>query len=194
MVITIGSALVAAVPSIAGLDIGGGSCGGDVATRCTTSFETLVGAPMECRGLRASQGFGDTLWEHPHTGIDIVCPRGTPVTAVTAGVFHRKQGAPIPCSFPPGRSGGLGTYAEIDMGGEAFLYGHLEGFSAVDGEHVAAGQPIGFEGATGCATGPHLHFEIIQNGRPINPCGQLPEGYPGPHDPATNHCWGSAPP
>ncbi len=149
---------------------------------------------MSCARLYVSQGFGDTPWEHPHTGIDIVCPADTIVVAVASGIFHRDQGAAIPCLYPKGRIGGLGTYGVLDAGGRTYLYGHLEAFAAPDGAHVTVGQPLGFEGASGCATGDHLHFEVLADGRPVDPCPYLPAGYPDPHDPTGLRCWGSAPP
>jgi murein DD-endopeptidase MepM/ murein hydrolase activator NlpD len=161
---------------------------------CVAVTDVVVGSPMSCRGLYASQGFGDTPWEHPHAGIDIVCPPATLVVAVRAGTFHQRHGAPVACTFPTGRSGGLGMYGELDSGGLTFLYGHLEGFAAPDSTHVVAGQPIGYEGETGCATGYHLHFEVVANGVPVDPCTVLPTGYPSQHDPIGQRCWGSAPP
>jgi murein DD-endopeptidase MepM/ murein hydrolase activator NlpD len=147
---------------------------------------------MSCPGRFVSQWFGDTPWEHPHTGIDIVCPAGTPVIAVTAGTFHRDDGGRIACAFPVGRTGGLGRYGELDAGGSTFLYGHLQAFAAADGARVVAGEVLGYEGATGCATGDHLHFEVLVAHRPVNPCSMLPAGYPDPHDPTGLRCWGSA--
>ncbi len=187
-----GTALVAATASLL---VGAGSDGcRDAARTCLPMVDAHVGAPMNCPGLSVSQGFGDTPWEHPHTGIDIVCPPDTLVVAVVAGVFHRDHNAPSPCVFPVGRTGGLGTFGELDAGGDTFVYGHLGGFVAADGARVAAGQPLGFEGATGCATGPHLHFEVISGGRPVDPCPLLPAGYPAAHDPSGLRCWGSVPP
>ena len=188
-----GTALVAATASIV---TGGGpyDCRGAAARTCVSAVGASVGAPMNCPGLSVSQGFGDTPWEHPHTGIDIVCPPTTLVVAVAAGVFHRDRGSQSPCVYPIGRTGGLGSYGELDAGGETFLYGHLGGFVAADGARVVAGQPLGFEGATGCATGPHLHFEVISGGRPVDPCPLLPAGYPAAHDSSGLRCWGSVPP
>lgn len=161
---------------------------------CASLIDTVVGAPMSCVGLYASQGFGDTPWEHPHTGIDIVCPPATLIVAVSAGTFHQEHGAPVPCAFPSGHSGGLGTYGELISGDLTFLYGHLEGFAAGNNTPVVAGQPLGFEGESGCATGYHLHFEVVTRGVPIDPCPLLPAGYPSQHDPIGQRCWGSAPP
>lgn len=141
-----------------------------------------------------SQGYGDTPYEHPHTGIDLVCPEGTPVVAVVGGVFRQRDGAGLLCAFPAGARGGLGMYGEIDAGNVAYLYGHLEGFAVADGLPVGAGTVIGFEGSSGCSTGFHLHFEVRVAGRVNNPCPYLPQGYPAAHDIGGDRCWGAAPP
>lgn len=152
------------------------------------------GVPMACPGLRVSQGYGDTPYEHPHTGIDIVCPAGTPVAAITAGVFRQRHGSLAACLFPSGARGGLGTYGELDAGEATVLYGHLEGFAVPDGMPVTAGTVLGYEGTSGCSTGFHLHFEVHFAGRVTNPCPYLPQGYPAAHDSGDARCWGSAPP
>lgn len=151
-------------------------------------------APIACTGLQVSQGYGDTPAEHPHTGIDLVCPAGAPVVAVVSGVFRRRSGGDAPCVFPAGARGGLGMYGEVDAGDIEYLYGHLEAFGLADDAAVAPGTVIGFEGSTGCSTGFHLHFEVRVAGRVTNPCPFLPQGYPAVHDAAGVRCWGSAPP
>lgn len=151
-------------------------------------------APIACTGLQVSQGYGDTPYEHPHTGIDLVCPAGTPVVALVGGVFHQRSGGDVPCAFPPGARGGLGMFGELDAGDVAYVYGHLEGFGFTDNAVVAPGTVIGFEGSSGCSTGFHLHFEVRVAGRVTNPCPFLPQGYPAVHDAAGVRCWGSAPP
>ena len=107
--LSIGSALLAATASVVGI---GGSlnCPRVSATACASLTGAAVGAPMNCPTMYVSQGYGDTPWEHPHAGMDIVCPPATMVVAVADGVFHRDQGAPIACSYPPGRLGGLGSF------------------------------------------------------------------------------------
>jgi murein DD-endopeptidase MepM/ murein hydrolase activator NlpD len=190
-----GGALVAATASLVGAGFGeANACANGVPKPCGVLTQNVVVAPMLCPGLFVSQGFGDTPWEHPHTGLDIVCPPGTPVTAVTAGIFHRDDGGPVACRFPVGRTGGLGIYGQLDAGRAIFLYGHLEGFAAPDGAKVVAGQVLGYEGATGCATGNHLHFEVVVAGKSVDPCPVLPAGYPAPHDRGGLRCWGSASP
>lgn len=159
------------------------------------SGAVLDGAPpMQCADLQVSQGFGDTPYEHPHTGIDIVCPGGTPVVAIASGVFHQRTGAPWACAFPTGARGGLGTYGELDVGDSQILYGHLQGFALPDGTPVTVGTVLGFEGTSGCSTGFHLHFEVHVAGRVTNPCPFLPQGYPAAHDTTGARCWGAAPP
>ena len=49
------------------------------------------------------------------------------------------------------------------------LYAHMSGLRVRSGQEVAGGQEIGISGTTGLSTGPHLHFEVIQGGRPVNP-------------------------
>jgi Peptidase family M23 len=153
-----------------------------------------LGAPMRCQGLFASQGFGNTPWERPHTGIDLVCPEGEPVVAVMDGVFSRRLGPSRSCLYPAGKVGGLGVYGELDAGAVSVLYGHLGGFAATDGARVVAGQLVGFEGSSGCSSGAHLHFQINVGGRPVNPCPYLPRSYPLAHASGPEHCWGDAPP
>ena len=190
---TAGSLALAAVALLAGF----------VATASPLEFESIdlqrqgtasATVPIACPGLAPSQGFGDTPYEHPHTGIDLLCPADTPVAAISTGVVRERHGPSVPCLFPPGASGGLGSYAEIDSGDVAYVYGHLERFALADGTPVVPGTIIGYEGTSGCSTGYHLHFEVRVAGRATNPCPFLPLGYPSVHDAAGNRCWGLAPP
>lgn len=178
------AAFVASVAPLAGVQ----------ADAVPTNSSSASLAPIACSGLQISQGYGDTPFEHPHTGIDLVCPAGTPVVAVVSGVFHRRSGGDVPCAFPPGARGGLGMFGEVDAGEVEYLYGHLEGFGFADSAVVAPGAVIGFEGSSGCSTGFHLHFEVRVAGRVTNPCPFLPQGYPAVHDAAGVRCWGTAPP
>ncbi|HEY2629769.1 MAG TPA: M23 family metallopeptidase [Usitatibacter sp.] len=106
---------------------------------------------------RISSGFGARF--HPifknwraHTGVDFVAPKGTRVLAPADGLV---TGA--------GSRGGYANAVEIRHGGAiTTLYGHLSGFAPGirNGTRVHQGQPIGYVGATGWATGPHLHYEF----------------------------------
>jgi murein DD-endopeptidase MepM/ murein hydrolase activator NlpD len=71
--------------------------------------------------------------------------------------------------------GGYGNAVVIDhTGGMATLYAHQSRIAVVPGQVVNAGDVIGYVGATGYATGPHLHFEVRLDGNPVNPISFLP--------------------
>ena len=94
-----------------------------------------------------------------HLGIDFDAPSGTPVTAVAEGVV----------SFV-GVKPGYGNVVEIDHGnGYMTRYAHNSSLVAEVGARVHAGETIAKVGSTGRATGPHCHFEVWLNGRPVNP-------------------------
>ena len=100
-----------------------------------------------------------------HLGIDIAAGLGAPIYASDSGVVV--WAAPI--------GGGYGNMIMIDHGnGYTTLYGHLSAFLVHCGQSVNQGQRIGLAGATGNATGPHLHFEVRSGGAFINPWYVLP--------------------
>ncbi len=117
-------------------------------------------------GYRISSGFG--MRRHPilgyqrmHNGIDFAAPTGTPIHAAGSGRLVRV-----------GRHGGYGNYIRIDHGnGYETAYAHLSRFARgiASGRRVQQGDLIGYVGSTGVSTGPHLHFEVIRNGRHVNP-------------------------
>jgi len=90
---------------------------------------------------------------HGYNAVDLAAPQGTPILAAATGdVIVARQG---------GWNGGYGSYVVINHGnGSQTLYAHMSKVAAYDGEHVVQGQVIGYVGATGNATGPHVHFEI----------------------------------
>lgn len=90
---------------------------------------------------------------HGYNGVDLGAPKGTPIVAAAGGdVVVAREG---------GWNGGYGSYVVIShSNGSQTLYSHMSKVDAYDGEHVVQGQVIGYVGATGHATGPHLHFEI----------------------------------
>lgn len=94
-----------------------------------------------------------------HKGVDLAAPSGQPVYAsgngkVTAAGYSRSYG----------------NFVRIrHAGGYETLYAHLERIRAWQGETVHIGRHIGDVGNTGLATGSHLHFELIQDGRPLDP-------------------------
>jgi murein DD-endopeptidase MepM/ murein hydrolase activator NlpD len=95
----------------------------------------------------------------PHSGVDIRLPEGTPVRAIADGqvAFAGEQ-------FFGGRS------VVIDHGGGVFsVYYHLKEISVADGQAISRGDRIGSIGATGRATGPHLHFGVRVPGGRVDP-------------------------
>jgi murein DD-endopeptidase MepM/ murein hydrolase activator NlpD len=101
---------------------------------------------------------------HFHSGLDLAAALGTQVRAAAAG---RAKVLWNPT--------GYGLYVLLDNGGGLeTLYGHLSAASVRDGDEVRAGQEIGRMGSTGMSTGPHLHFEVRRNGRPVAPIPYLP--------------------
>jgi murein DD-endopeptidase MepM/ murein hydrolase activator NlpD len=96
-----------------------------------------------------------------HEGIDLVAPAGTAVYAAADGV--------IVGAAPNGR---YGNWIRIEHGSRlATVYGHLSAFAPgiEPGETVVRGELIGFVGSTGRSTGAHLHFELLSDGKPVNP-------------------------
>jgi murein DD-endopeptidase MepM/ murein hydrolase activator NlpD len=90
-------------------------------------------------------------WGYLHAGIDLAEPMGTPIRAVGDGVVESAGWV----------QAGYGISVLIDHGnGYLTHYGHMNREAVSPGESVKAGEIIGYEGATGDATGPHLHFEV----------------------------------
>lgn len=103
-------------------------------------------------------------WGGFHTGIDIAGDRGDPYVAAAAGKV-----------VSAGWNGGYGYSILIDHGnGIMTRYAHSTKLLVSAGDSVSKGQTIGLVGATGNATGPHLHFEVIINGDTTNPLNYLP--------------------
>lgn len=94
-----------------------------------------------------------------HAGIDFVAPTGTNFTSTASGIVVSTRQLPD-----------FGNVIEIDHGnGLHSLYAHASRILVQQGELVLKGQVIGQVGTTGRSTGPHLHFEVHENGHPINP-------------------------
>ena len=101
-----------------------------------------------------------------HTGIDIPAPEGTPVLAAASGTVEAAGWD---------GEGRLGDRVILAHGGGwTTTYGQLSQITAVTGETVEQGEVIGYVGATGRATGPHLHLELAENGVPTDPAAAYP--------------------
>ena len=101
---------------------------------------------------------------HGWNGIDIGAARGTPIYAAADGIVivARKNG---------GWNGGYGNYVVITHNnGTQTLYSHMRSVITSPGQSVSSGQVIGYVGATGMATGPHLHFEVRGAANPFRNC------------------------
>jgi murein DD-endopeptidase MepM/ murein hydrolase activator NlpD len=126
--------------------------------------KSLLTTPVD--GYRISSGFG--MRKHPvlgynrmHKGMDFAAPRGTPIYAAGDGTIARI-----------GRNGGYGNYIRINHGkGYATAYAHMRRFGRGmrSGKRVKQGSVIGYVGTTGRSTGPHLHYEVLVNGKQVNP-------------------------
>ena len=134
--------------------------------------KALMRTPID--GARLSSGFGRR--RHPilgytkmHRGLDFAAPRGTPIYAAGNGTVVYRA-----------RNGAYGNYIRIRHNSEySTAYGHMSRFSRKvrRGRRVQQGQIIGYVGTTGRSTGPHLHYEVLNRGRQLNPFRlKLPSG------------------
>ena len=126
--------------------------------------KALLRTPID--GAKISSRFG--MRRHPilgynkmHRGLDFAAPRGTPVFAAGNGVVERA-----------GRYGAYGKYVRLRHNSTyKTAYAHMSryGKKIRAGSRVKQGQIIGYVGTTGRSTGPHLHYEVLQNGGRVNP-------------------------
>lgn len=104
--------------------------------------------------------------EIKHEGIDISAPPGEPVRAASAGVVIEAGSHPK-----------FGNIVIIEHSTNLkTLYGHLDNISVKENQEVSRGEVIGQLGSTGISTGPHLHFEVWRNDRPVDPVNELDLG------------------
>ena len=121
--------------------------------------------PVDKRKCTIVSGFGYRI--HPvyktlrmHTGIDFAAKIGTPIYATGDGVVID----------PKGNESGYGNVVVINHGyGYESLYGHMSRIAVSMGQHVKRGQLIGYVGSTGLSVAPHCHYEVIKNGKKIDP-------------------------
>lgn len=141
-----------------------------IAPSSTTFASVLTGAHPLSR-MPLTSGFGPRIdpilgTMRMHSGLDLAAPRGTPVPASGAGVV-----------WAAGWMGGYGNGVVVNHGnGIETRYGHLSSIAVTRGQHVAKGEILGLVGSTGRSTGNHLHYEVRQAGRPVNPASRNGRG------------------
>jgi murein DD-endopeptidase MepM/ murein hydrolase activator NlpD len=124
--------------------------------RATPSIWPIAGWLSSGFGNRADPFTGQPDY---HAGLDISADKGTPVRATADGVIETA-----------GYNGNYGNSILISHGfGIETRFGHLSGYAVGVGQKVKRGDVVGYVGSTGRATAPHLHYEILLNGSPINP-------------------------
>lgn len=124
----------------------------------------LLRKPMATGEFRS--GFGARYhpilhYTRPHNGVDWAAPVGTPIFAAGSGTVVKA-----------GWDSGYGRRVEIEhVNGYVTTYNHMSRFGRgmTEGVHVNQGQIVGYLGASGLATGPHLHYEVIVNGHFVDP-------------------------
>jgi murein DD-endopeptidase MepM/ murein hydrolase activator NlpD len=122
--------------------------------------------PVSNKNLnRLASGFGyrvDPVYKTVkfHAGLDFAAPLGTPIYATADGVVR----------VAGNLGNGYGNHVVINHGyGYETLYGHMYRIAIKNGQHVKRGEVIGYVGSTGKSTGPHCHYEVHKNGRPLDP-------------------------
>jgi murein DD-endopeptidase MepM/ murein hydrolase activator NlpD len=132
-------------------------------TRETGSVLAALPSRLPLRGALNS-GFGTrpSPWTGTpefHAGLDLAAAPGTPVKATAPGTVRFA-----------GVASGYGTSVVLEHGhGIESKYGHLQTISVTRGQRVERGQPIGLSGNTGRSTAPHLHYEVLVDGRAVDP-------------------------
>lgn len=140
-------------------------------SKTTTSTNGAFILPIKTGDFKSLVGYGMRM--HPiykvkklHTGVDFIAAEGTVVLAVKDGKVTRLEE----------KETGYGKNIVLTIDDEySVLYAHLASFSVKIGDVVKQGMPIGLVGNTGATTNAHLHFEMIKNGKKINPVGLLPK-------------------
>jgi murein DD-endopeptidase MepM/ murein hydrolase activator NlpD len=95
----------------------------------------------------------------PHQGVDISAPTGTPIVSAANGVVRQA-----------GWDGDFGYKVEVDHGyGVVTRYAHASKLLVRPGQRVQRGDKVALVGSTGLSSGPHLHYEVLVNGKPSNP-------------------------
>ena len=124
----------------------------------------ISGRPVKGKGSWLSSPFGTRKDPfngrlRPHKGVDIAGFAGMAIISTAAGVVTEA-----------GKRGGYGLMVEIQHGnGLITRYAHAQSLNVSVGDIVSKGQPIAVMGSTGRSTGPHVHYEVLKNGKAVNP-------------------------
>ncbi|RYG24656.1 hypothetical protein EON82_09960 [bacterium] len=138
------------------------------ARRTKRSLPRFTGRYMRPVAARITSGFGMRYhpilhYSRPHNGIDFGAGTGAPVRSTAPGQVIAAT-----------RMRGFGNVVIVDHGGGVTtVYAHLSRIGVRSGQKVGQGQYLGAVGSTGLATGPHLHFEMHIDGRPVNPAARM---------------------
>ena len=98
-----------------------------------------------------------------HSGVDLACSQGTPIHATADGIVSHS-----------GWTSGSGYVVVLEHGlGFSTIYAHNKTNAVKVGQQVRRGEVIGYVGSTGRTTGPHVHYEVLKNGKNINPAPYL---------------------
>ena len=122
--------------------------------------------PLDEAGIVTRGLVSDADASEAHSGLDIAIPVGTPIRATGGGIVSRA-----------GQDPEYGLFVMLEHeGGYRSMYGHASRVVVEVGDTVAAGTVIALSGSTGRSTAPHLHFEILHEGRSIDPLSLVQEG------------------
>ncbi len=130
----------------------------------TVHSSVSVPSRMPLEDTRLTSDYG--MRTHPvlggrrnHNGVDLAAPTGTPIYATADGLVSRA-----------GPFSSYGNYVSIEHGAQLQTrFAHMSRVVAHEGQRVKKGELIGYVGTTGRSTGPHLHYEVRINGKPVNP-------------------------
>ena len=125
----------------------------------TVVVGAVVTQPFGCTSLTLEPFDAACPSHHTHTGIDLAAPQGTDVHSATSGTAVT--------GFDPA---GAGNYVDVFVDAHVrVLYCHLSAFAVQTGNLVSPGEVLGYVGATGLATGPHVHLQVDIDGVPVDP-------------------------
>jgi tape measure domain-containing protein len=123
-------------------------------------------------GYGVGTGFHEAIFYGTHQGVDLMIGSGNPVWAIGPGVVSQAVGRYTAGTGYAGNSdgGGFGNYVVVNLGnGIEAITAHMEDVIAQVGQQVQQHQLLGYSDQTGNSTGPHVHFQINENGTPVDP-------------------------